>query len=45
MAEFFEEAAARRIPLQGVSTDPQVQAVLADFCEKHSFAFAEFPNA
>jgi mannose-6-phosphate isomerase-like protein (cupin superfamily) len=45
MAEFFMEAAARRIPLQAVTTDPDTLARLADFCAKYSFAFADFPHA
>jgi mannose-6-phosphate isomerase-like protein (cupin superfamily) len=44
MAEFFVEAAEGRIPLQAVTTDPDTLARLADFCAKHSFAFAELPG-
>jgi hypothetical protein len=43
MEGFFEEAAARRIPLQAVSTDPAIQEALAEVSEKYGFAFAEFP--
>lgn len=43
MAEFFTEAAERRIPLQESPADPQVQAALDDFCRRHSFVFADFP--
>jgi oxalate decarboxylase/phosphoglucose isomerase-like protein (cupin superfamily) len=43
MAEFFTEAAERRIPIQEPPTDPQVQAALDDFCQRHSFIFADFP--
>lgn len=45
MAEFFIEAAERRIPLQAVTTDPDTLARLADFSVKYDFAFAEFPSS
>jgi mannose-6-phosphate isomerase-like protein (cupin superfamily) len=43
MERFFEEAAERRIPLQGTTTDPAIVEALADFSQKYSFEFAEFP--
>jgi mannose-6-phosphate isomerase-like protein (cupin superfamily) len=43
MDHFFEEAAARRIPLQGTTTDPVILEAMADFCQKYSFEFADFP--
>jgi hypothetical protein len=43
MDSFFEEAAARRMPLQAVPTDPEVLEGLAAFTEKYGYEFAEFP--
>ena len=43
MAEFFTEAAERRIPLQDPPTDASMEPILDDFCRRHSFVFADFP--
>ena len=43
MDRFFEEAAARRMPLQAPPTDPAVEQELASFIAKYSYEFAEFP--
>jgi quercetin dioxygenase-like cupin family protein len=45
MDSFFEEAAARRMPLQAVPTDPAIQEDLAAFTAKYGYEFAEFPPA
>lgn len=45
MDRFFEEAAERRIPLQGPPpTDPAVLEKLTAFTEKYGYEFAEFPK-
>lgn len=43
MERFFLDAAERRIPLQGTTTDSAILEALADFSKKYSFEFAEFP--
>lgn len=43
MAEFFTEAAERRIPIQNPPIDPSMEPILDDFCRRHSFVFADFP--
>jgi mannose-6-phosphate isomerase-like protein (cupin superfamily) len=45
MGGFFEEAAERRMPLQGVPSDPAVLEELEAFTEKYGYEFAEFPPA
>ena len=42
MEHFFEEAAEGRIPLQAVSTDPDVLEKRAAFTERYGYEFAEF---
>ena len=45
MDHFFEEAAERRMPLQGAPpTDPVVFKELAAFTGKYGYEFAEFPT-
>lgn len=43
MGGFFEEAAARRMPLQAVPSDPAVLKELEVFTEKYGYEFARFP--
>lgn len=44
MDRFFEEAAERRMPLQGPPpTDPEIREKLAAFTERYGYEFAEFP--
>ena len=45
MGRFFEEAAERRMPLQGPPpTDPTMLEELTAFIEKYGYEFAEFPS-
>jgi mannose-6-phosphate isomerase-like protein (cupin superfamily) len=41
MGSFFEEVAARRLPLQAPPSDPEVAAELRKFTEKYGYEFAE----
>ena len=44
MDRFFVEAAERKLPLQGIPTDPAVLAELAEFTARYGFEFAELPG-
>lgn len=44
MDRFFVEAAERKLPLQGVPTDPAVLAELAELTARYGFEFAELPE-
>lgn len=43
MDTFFVEAAARRLPLQGVPSDPETVRALAEFTARYGYEFAELP--